>query len=228
MLTIFGVIITVVYITFIVVLRRSSLTCLCTMPLNEFGDFLAGVFGPLMLFWLILGYVQQQMELRQNTKALDIQARELGESVKQYKKMVSISEAQMTAEKNRHLSDSQPVFSIIDISRNTLLSVGFSYKIKFCNTGKFATQVKTSTQPKIGSIEGDTNLEKVIQYSEHFISWKIITPDKTPEKLELIIECLDSSGNTYKKSFFLRLNQEKKYYELLPSAKSAENIVQND
>jgi hypothetical protein len=30
------------------------------MPLNEIGDFLAGVFGPLALFWLILGFLQQK------------------------------------------------------------------------------------------------------------------------------------------------------------------------
>ena len=47
------------------------------MDLNEWGDFLAGVAGPLALLWLVLGYYQQQKELRQNTAALGMQRREL-------------------------------------------------------------------------------------------------------------------------------------------------------
>ena len=47
-----GILVTVIYIVAIVVMRYESLLHLETMPLNEFGDFFAGVFGPLMLFWL--------------------------------------------------------------------------------------------------------------------------------------------------------------------------------
>lgn len=47
------------------------------LKLNEIGDFLAGVFAPLALLWLIIGYFQQGDELRQNSQALLLQAEEL-------------------------------------------------------------------------------------------------------------------------------------------------------
>lgn len=48
---------------------------------NELGDFLAGVFAPLAFLFLYLGYLQQGKELKQNTKALELQATELGNLV---------------------------------------------------------------------------------------------------------------------------------------------------
>lgn len=57
------------------------------MPLNELGDFLAGAFGPVAFLWLVIGYFQQQKELRLNTEALTLQHEELKKSVEQQQKM---------------------------------------------------------------------------------------------------------------------------------------------
>lgn len=65
---------------------------------NEVGDFLAGVFSPLAFLWLVLGYFQQGQELRQNNKALELQAMELHNSVKQQEKMVEVTKGQLDAE----------------------------------------------------------------------------------------------------------------------------------
>jgi hypothetical protein len=59
-----------------------------TLTLNEWGDFLAGVMAPLALFWLVLGYFQQGEELSQNTKALELQARELALQTKETQNLV--------------------------------------------------------------------------------------------------------------------------------------------
>lgn len=94
-----GIFFSLVYVGAIVWLRWPfSFSLLREIPLNELGDFLAGVFGPLTLFWLILGFLLQREELGQNTKALQIQADELKESVNQYKHMVAISQKQVEAE----------------------------------------------------------------------------------------------------------------------------------
>ena len=45
--------------------------------LNEFGDFIAGAFAPLAFFWLVRGFYQQGKGLKQNSKALKLQATEL-------------------------------------------------------------------------------------------------------------------------------------------------------
>lgn len=62
---------------------------------NELGDFLAGVFSPVAFLWLVLGYLQQQKELQQNTRALELQAVELKNSVDQYRDMVSVAKDQL-------------------------------------------------------------------------------------------------------------------------------------
>lgn len=48
---------------------------------NEIGDYLAGFLTPATLLWVVLGYRQQAVELRQNTQALELQVQELRESV---------------------------------------------------------------------------------------------------------------------------------------------------
>ena len=59
-----GVVATVAYIGVIAWLQWGKLTNILDLDLNSFGDFLAGVLGPLGLFWLILSFFQQGRELR--------------------------------------------------------------------------------------------------------------------------------------------------------------------
>ncbi|WP_417212129.1 hypothetical protein [Acinetobacter venetianus] len=72
--------------------------------LNEFGDFLAGVFAPVAFFWLILGYMQQGQQLEQNTKALEQQERalqlqieEMRQGIKQQVELVQLQRQQLDA-----------------------------------------------------------------------------------------------------------------------------------
>jgi hypothetical protein len=68
------------------------------LPPNEFGDFLAGVFGPLGILWLILGFWQQGDELRNSVEALNLQSEELRNSVEQQKALVEITRSKAEAE----------------------------------------------------------------------------------------------------------------------------------
>lgn len=72
---------------------------LVALPLNELGDFLAGAFGPLAILWLVLGYFQQGIELRQNSAALRLQAQELANSVEQQRELVKVAKDQYEADK---------------------------------------------------------------------------------------------------------------------------------
>lgn len=91
----FGIITTIIYTGVVIYIRWDSLPTLKTIPLNEFGDFFAGVFGPIALFWLILGYLQQGKELRQSSEALKLQAEELNNSVKQQEELVNVTNKQI-------------------------------------------------------------------------------------------------------------------------------------
>ncbi len=88
---------TVMLVTFFVVLlyiRRGELSGL---ELNEIGDFLAGFAAPLAFIWLIAGYVQQGLELEQNTAALKSQQQELKEQVEATKVLASQADRQAKA-----------------------------------------------------------------------------------------------------------------------------------
>ena len=102
--------VSVVYVGTTFWLFNDRLHLLKTMDLNESGDFLAGVFGPLALLWLILGFFQQGLELRQNTQALELQAEELRNSVEQQRAIVVATREQIEHEHNRANKASRPIF----------------------------------------------------------------------------------------------------------------------
>jgi hypothetical protein len=94
-----GIVLTVFYAVFIWWLVGDRLQSLQAMELNGVGDFLAGVFGPLAILWLVLGFFQQGIELRQGTAALLLQADELRSSVDQQKESLEVSRDQFAMQK---------------------------------------------------------------------------------------------------------------------------------
>lgn len=102
---------------------------------NELGDFLAGSFSPLAFLWLVLGYLQQQEELQQNTEALRLQAAELKNSVDQYKEMVSIAREQLLAdagliEENKKIREieTKPDIRILSLAWQSKNGIEYTYK----------------------------------------------------------------------------------------------------
>lgn len=94
-LAIIGIALTIGYALFSWWLVGDRIQSLRTMHLNEVGDFLAGAFGPLAILWLVLGFFQQGIELRQGTAALRLQAQELNNSVAQQCEMVAAQKASL-------------------------------------------------------------------------------------------------------------------------------------
>jgi hypothetical protein len=84
-----GTVFTAVYLFGFTYFIFDRLPQLKSMDLNNVGDFLAGAFGPIAFFWLILGFMQQGAELRFSADALRLQAEELKRSVEQQCKMVA-------------------------------------------------------------------------------------------------------------------------------------------
>lgn len=78
-LTILGLVLTaaIIAIACWVVDAKGGITALIGMDLNNLGDFLAGFAGALALIWLVIAFFQQGELLKQNTKSIDIQQREL-------------------------------------------------------------------------------------------------------------------------------------------------------
>lgn len=97
-LALIGIALTVAYLGLLVYISAARASDLATMPLNNLGDFLAGALGPLAILWLILGFFQQGIELRQNTEALRLQAHELKQSVEQQRQLVESSRKSSAAQ----------------------------------------------------------------------------------------------------------------------------------
>ena len=97
-LSVIGIFLTISYLASIGYWFGYRLGEIFAMKPNETGDFLAGIFGPVAIFWLILGFFQQGIELRKNTEVLKLQAEELKSSVEQQKNLVEVSRQQVESE----------------------------------------------------------------------------------------------------------------------------------
>ena len=78
------------------------------MDLNEWGDFLAGAFAPLALFWLVIGYFQHGQELRLNTKALKMQEDELSRQVEETARLVDATREELGFLQERERREAMP------------------------------------------------------------------------------------------------------------------------
>jgi hypothetical protein len=96
-----GVAGTVAYLGLIAIYAVCRFSEILTLKPNEVGDMLAGIFAPLALGWLVLGFFQQGQELQASTAALQLQADELRNSVAQQQELVSVSRQQLEDERAR-------------------------------------------------------------------------------------------------------------------------------
>ena len=88
-------ILTAIWLVVSISLPLMRATEAAALPLNSWGDYVAGIAAPLAFLWLVVGYFQQGEELRQNTNAIQqqerallLQAQELKASVEQQKEQV--------------------------------------------------------------------------------------------------------------------------------------------
>ncbi len=93
-----GGVVTGLYLVLVLTLVYLKRDTLPGLSLNEVGDFLAGVFGPVAFLWLILGYLQQGRELKLSSEALLLQAAELKNSVEQQTHLVGVGREQIFAQ----------------------------------------------------------------------------------------------------------------------------------
>ena len=101
--TLIGYLLTTVIIVIglAIIIFREDISKRSGLAPNEVGDFLAGLFAPIALIWLIIGYYQQATELRENSKAIRQQAEESSaqtESLKQ--QLVAFEEQKKVLERN--------------------------------------------------------------------------------------------------------------------------------
>lgn len=92
-----GGLFTVGYLAFWGIVIHGRWATIQEMELNDVGDFLGGAFAPLAFLWLVLGFLQQGIELRQNSAALRLQAKELHTAAAHAGDMVTVARADLEA-----------------------------------------------------------------------------------------------------------------------------------
>jgi len=123
-----------------------------SMSLNQWGDFFAGVVAPLAFLWLILGYVQQGEEVRENTETLRQQQQALQRQVEETAALASHSAEQVKFaserldlerqrfEHQRKMEKArvQPVFTYVSGRGG---SSAANYEVKYKNNGGIAKSI---------------------------------------------------------------------------------------
>lgn len=92
-----GIVVTVAYMVALAAAFGGRFGEILSLQPNHLGDFLAGVFGPIAIVWLILGFFQQAMELRQNSTALRNQAKELRMATEEHSELLRVMKEQLEA-----------------------------------------------------------------------------------------------------------------------------------
>jgi hypothetical protein len=168
------------------------------ISLNELGDLLAGAFGPLAIFWLVLGFFQQGHELR-------LQVKELALSVEQQKELVGVSRETLDHERNlvnlREISRKasiQPKF-IFKTRGGAMTSGRVRNKISITNSGYAVSDARFSIEPEpyqgtisnIAFWEKGKTLETDIQFM----------PQGPVQKTYIKIFYLDADGIEHEKKY---------------------------
>lgn len=115
---IFGLLVSSIWLILVFCLTANFWNDFSAMGPNEWGDFLAGVVGPVAIFWLVLGFIQQGKELSNSVEALNIQGQELSKSVAEQARIarsaneqLKLLERQIMGESNDSAYDGYQRFS---------------------------------------------------------------------------------------------------------------------
>lgn len=202
-----GALFTITYLGGLAWLTRGRWEKVQELPLNELGDFLAGAFGPLAILWLVLGYFQQGIELRQNSSALHLQAEELKNSVEQQKQLVQASQEQLIADRAKmemqksiheearleSIRQAQPILSFThDVHQISIDGRVNSYIVRILNSG-----LQPCTYFRIISKESGTTICQLdIFGSGAYAKFSIRTSDLNLNKImEMEILFIDALGH---------------------------------
>jgi hypothetical protein len=203
------------------------------MQPNNLGDFLAGAFSPMAFAWLVLGFIQQGIELRQNSAALILQAEELRSAATHAGAMVELQRkefelriqeleetrqkadaAQMAAAKRREeqeVRNMQPRFSFSLAHRDHQNQ--HVAKSNLTNGGPGCTNVKIVMMPipDVLELTGSTDFTEFpmkLQQPIVFGSY-----DAVPRTHPLTVQYTDSGGTERFQKFIVSVNENCLYID---------------
>lgn len=205
-LTWIGIGITVAYLIAAALLGWGQWDQFSAMKPNEVGDFLAGVVGPLALLWLILGYFQQGEELKQSTRALQLQAEELRNSVEQQQQLVAVSREQvdtqlkaLEGEQERYRIANRPHMVLtkrMSVSNGAVLDQSFDLQ----NLGADAFNVEMSMTP---AWDGKLASKRSSLRRGDSLGFSLVISPSNVGRFVLHVQCFDALQNVVEAEFQL-------------------------
>ena len=197
-LSLVGILVTIAYLGVGAYVLRGRLGEFQQLPLNNLGDFLAGAFGPLTIFWLVLGFLQQGEELRLNTKALEVQAEELKNSVEQQRKLVEFTKDDHDAKRRAAL----PKFVVHSADARFPIADRTLYKARISNVGSTATELRLSFSPPLSKVAPQ---EFPALAPSGTLSFEFEHDKQNPaSQVRMVIAFIDSMGTPGEAHFILR------------------------
>lgn len=189
-----GIWITVAYAVMLGAFAYLKREQMSNMDPNEWGDFLAGAASPLAFLWLVLGYLQQGEELKQNTEALNLQVKELQASVDQQRALVETTQRQHEFEVRREevqrrsiFLQKQPIFNFeLDFSSSD--GAIDEWTIKLTNVGHRCANLR------VEAVDGVTDDEVLSAFNQGEGNWWRAQISRGTGRLEIVIKYLDGSG----------------------------------
>jgi hypothetical protein len=167
-----------IYLVLIIILFIGDVAEIKEMKPNEWGDFLAGTFAPLAFLWLVFGYRQQGEELKQNTKAIKLQADELKNSVEQQKALVDATKVELNLIQLRdnrieelEKIRAQPFFHFFNVSISPLNdldnNVMMLLKCEIKNSRSTCREINISVKSKYSSLVSFYSMDLLEQASHN-------------------------------------------------------------
>jgi hypothetical protein len=196
--TLVGTLITLAWLAVMLLMYLGAPSAALPTKLNEWGDFFAGFFAPVAFLWLVLGYLQQGQELQLSTKALEMQAQELRNSVDQQRELVELTRRQVDGElealkEERHLRQEAAKPKFVLGGSGAAYSGGEArYSSSLENVGNTATELTFHFEPqmKYSTLSKMPSLSRGIRVPFEF-TYK--TPQAEVAAI-LTIQYIDASG----------------------------------
>lgn len=201
-LALIGIVLTLLYGVFSWWLIGDRVQTLQSMSLNEVGDFLAGAFGPVAILWLVLGFFQQGIELRQGTAALNLQGEELKNSVAQQIEMVAMQKASL----ENYERSLEPLLQL-QASRGGWDREEFCVDLVVSNSGEYCELIVVALFGLNGTVRR-SKLDPLVRGASHFAYFRGL---HEWENFEIVIEYKTRSGASNRQSFSVFDAQEEGY-----------------